>query len=48
MQANTDTYRLNPIKLFDPISLGEMDKVKLMNRTDTKYWFHADRLQYLQ
>ncbi len=24
-----------------------MDQVKLMNRTDTKYWFHADRLQEL-
>ena len=47
MQDNTDTYRFDEIKLFDPISLGEMDKVKLMDRTDTKYWFHADHLQNL-
>ncbi len=26
--------------IFKPIRLEEMDKVKLMNRTDTKYWFH--------
>jgi len=47
MQDNTDTYRFEQIELFDPISLGEMDKVKLMNRTDTKYWFHMDILQNL-
>lgn len=29
---------------FDPISLCEMDEVKLMNRTDRKYWFHRDRI----
>lgn len=32
---------------LDPIELDEMDKVKLMNRTDTKYWFHASWLQSL-
>lgn len=32
---------------FAPIKLEEMDRVKLMNRTDTKYWFHFDRLQQL-
>ena len=47
MQDNTDTYKFDQIELFDPISLGEMDKVKLMNRTDTKYWFHAECLQNL-
>lgn len=31
-------------KYFPPIKLDEMDRVKLMNRTDTKYWFHASRL----
>jgi len=31
----------------DPIQLEEMDQVKLMNRTDTKYWFHIDRLNNL-
>lgn len=29
---------------FDSIRLEEMDKVKLMNRTDTKYWFHASHI----
>lgn len=47
MQDHTYTYRLDSFKHFDPISLGEMEKVKLMNRTDTKYWFHADNLQDL-
>jgi hypothetical protein len=28
------------IQHFDPVSLGEMDAVKLMNRTDTKFVFH--------
>ncbi len=30
---------------FHPIFLKEIEKVKLMNRTDTKYWFHICRLQ---
>lgn len=30
--------------LFNSIRLEEMDQVKLMNRTDTKYWFHSERL----
>jgi len=29
---------------FDSITLGEMDQVKLMNRTDLKFWFHSDNL----
>ncbi|BAX81579.1 polyphosphate polymerase domain-containing protein [Labilibaculum antarcticum] len=28
-------------KYFDSIELKEMDKVKLMNRTDHKFWFHG-------
>jgi len=32
---------------FDPISLAEMDAVRLMNRTDTKYIFHIDLLPEL-
>ncbi len=32
------------IKLLDPISLKEMDRVKLQNRTDTKFVFEADLL----
>lgn len=31
--------------LFKPIRLEEMGQVKLMNRTDTKYWFHIGQLQ---
>lgn len=30
---------------FDPIKLEEMDQVKFMNRTDKKYWFHAEKLE---
>jgi hypothetical protein len=30
------------LKKFKPISLDEMDSVKLMNRTDTKYFFSVD------
>jgi len=32
------------IQHFHPISLGEMDAVKLMNRTDTKFVFHTSKL----
>lgn len=32
------------IQSSDPISLGEMDTVKLMNRTDTKFVFHTSKL----
>ncbi len=32
------------IDKFQSISLSEMDAVKLMNRTDRKYWFAADLL----
>lgn len=35
---------LNIISQFDPISLEEMDRVKLQNRTDTKYVFEASLL----
>lgn len=29
---------------LDPIALDEMDQVKLMDRIDTKYWFHSTSL----
>jgi len=32
---------------FHPISLAEMDKVELMNRKDTKYFFHKSKLPAL-
>ena len=32
---------------FTPISLGEMDGVKLMSRTDTKFAFQANKLPFL-
>jgi hypothetical protein len=32
---------------FDPVSLGEMDAVRLMNRTDTKFIFHSSKLEDL-
>lgn len=37
----------NTIHAFEPIRLEEMDQVKLMNRIDTKYWFHIKRLNDL-
>lgn len=36
--------KLNEIAFFAPIKLEEMDRVKLMNRTDTKYWFNQNLL----
>jgi len=30
---------------FMPIQLGQMNQIKLMNRTDQKFWFQADDLQ---
>lgn len=47
MQSKPDKYRFNKVGLFPSISLGEMEKVRLMNRTDTKYWFHANHLHRL-
>lgn len=47
MKSRTESYIAKKANLFTPISLGEMDKVKLMNRTDTKYWFHASHLHTL-
>ncbi len=32
---------------FSPISLSEMDDVKLMRRTDTKFAFKASKMQVL-
>ena len=33
-----------PLSCFDPISLREMDDVKLLNRVDTKFVIHRDSL----
>lgn len=35
---------LEIIKKFNPISLSEMEEVKLLNRTDTKFVFHKNKL----
>ncbi len=35
------------IDMFGGISLAEMDRVKLMNRTDRKYWFNIEHLEEL-
>ena len=35
------------IQSFNPISLSEMDDVKLMSRTDTKFAFNASHLQLI-
>lgn len=34
------------LEKFDPITLKEMDSVKLMNRSDTKFIFRADQLPF--
>ena len=33
------------ISKFTPVSLKEIDEVKLMSRIDRKYWFHLSKLQ---
>jgi len=38
---------VNILNNFEPITLGEMDAVKLMNRVDTKFAFSAENLQEL-
>ncbi len=35
------------LKKFNPVSLSEIEKVKLMNRIDRKYWFHISLLNEL-
>jgi hypothetical protein len=37
-------FDLNILQSYDPITLEEMDSVKLMNRMDVKYIFHRDIL----
>jgi hypothetical protein len=37
----------NILAEFDPLSLSEMNDVKLMNRIDRKYWFHSSCLEEL-
>ena len=32
------------ISKFSPVSLNEIEEVKLMNRIDRKYWFHISKL----
>jgi hypothetical protein len=40
--------KLNSIlSKFNPVSLDEIDEVKLMNRIDRKYWFHISQLNEL-
>ncbi len=44
---STDKNILELISQFDPITLDQMDKVKLMRRTDTKFVFNIDKLPLL-
>ncbi len=37
----------NILRKFDPVSLDEINEVKLMNRIDRKYWFHIELLKEL-
>ena len=32
------------LEKFSPVSLEDIDEVKLMNRIDQKYWFHSSKL----
>lgn len=42
----TDLNDINHIiSKFTPVSLEEIDEVKLMSRIDRKYWFHLSKLQ---
>ena len=34
----------NILSAFDPVSLDEINEVKLMSRIDRKYWFHISKL----
>lgn len=43
-QAPTMTEISKTTAIFHPITLAQMDEVKLMNRTDRKYWFHRDQI----
>lgn len=37
------------LSAFDPVSLDEINEVKLMSRIDRKYWFHISKLnEFLQ
>lgn len=38
---------LNILQQFEPISLSEMDRVKLLNRVDTKYVFELSKLEQI-
>jgi hypothetical protein len=40
----SDRKIIEQLKAFDPISLQEMDRVKLMNRVDTKFAFDKNTL----
>ena len=42
--GNKNTQIIEAVSEFLPITLEEMDTVKLMNRMDTKYIFHSGRL----
>jgi hypothetical protein len=35
------------ISEFSPVSLNEIEQVKLMSRIDRKYWFHISKLQLI-
>ena len=50
----TNYYQLTFLKetesilsLFQPVSLNDINEVKLMNRIDRKYWFHISKLNEL-
>ncbi|MCL3779415.1 polyphosphate polymerase domain-containing protein [Prolixibacteraceae bacterium JC049] len=46
-ELKTGNMKIREANNFAPIQLDEMDQVKLMNRIDTKYWFHKSNLPVL-
>jgi hypothetical protein len=48
IKPETDLNEINHItEKFTPISLNEIDEVKLMSRIDRKYWFHISKLEQI-
>ena len=47
MKKQIDIAGFNKMDLFEPIGLEDIANVRLMNRADTKYWFHKNQLSPL-
>lgn len=47
MSTNLDNTNIPIINSFEPIKLEEMNAVRLMKRTDTKFVFHTNQLEQI-